>query len=261
MRIKILFTLIFLMGFNTSAQEAFIPNHVETDDTLRRIHVPILMYHYISNLPPNADNIRRELTVEPAIFRQHLEFFRDEGYQTISLADLHNALTQGQPLPEKPIILTFDDSYIDHYTNVFPMLKEFGFMGVFFVITSTADNNNPAHLSWDQITEMANTGMRMQAHTKNHAELDNRSYDFLVYEIMGSIESLEAYTGRKVEYLSYPVGRYDNFTLQIVQTMPINRAVTTQRGLIHTTSNYLEVPRLRVSGNMSVGGIRSIIQS
>ena len=98
------------------------------ETTLRRLRVPILMYHYVSELPPGADDMRRGLTVTPERFTAHMQFLHDQGYTTISLYDLNDALTKGTPLPPKPIILTFDDGYSDAYTNVFPVLKQFGFI-------------------------------------------------------------------------------------------------------------------------------------
>jgi peptidoglycan/xylan/chitin deacetylase (PgdA/CDA1 family) len=107
------------------------------DGTIRRIRVPILMYHYVSPLPPDADDIRAGLTVSPETFRSHIEFLKSEGYETISLYEMNTALEYGLELPEKPIVLTFDDSYTDHYQYVFPVLKEFGYTGTFFVITGS----------------------------------------------------------------------------------------------------------------------------
>lgn len=229
------------------------------DGTLRRIFVPILMYHYVSPLPESADDIRRGLTVEPHIFDAHLRYFRDQGYDAISLYDLHSALQWGSPLPPKPIVLTFDDSYLDHYEIVFPMLKEFGFVGTFFVITGHSDNANPNHMTWAHINEMALAGMSMEPHTKRHIDLRNRDADFLIYEIMGSLESLEAFTNHVPRFFAYPAGRYDALTLQILQTTPIFRALTTESGAYHTTTNYFEMPRLRVSGNMSVPALSGLI--
>ena len=165
---------------------------ITSDGTLRRIRVPILMYHYISSLPADADDYRINLTLEPDVFRAHMHYLHDEGYTTISLYQLHIALLQGTQLPPKPIILTFDDGYIDHYTNVSPVLKEYGFTGTFFIITERADDNNPTYMNWSQISEMARAGMSMESHSKTHADLRGRSYDFLVYELLGSLESLQA---------------------------------------------------------------------
>lgn len=222
------------------------------DGTYRRAVVPILMYHYISTPPADADDTRRGLSVSAELFRAHMEYLYQHGYQAISLYDLDAALNTGERMPAKPVILTFDDGYSDHYTYALPILREFGFTGTFFVITGMSDAANPNHLTWPQIAEMAAMGMEMENHTKEHPELTDRSYDFLVYQIMGAAESLAAYTGRQSRMFAYPVGRYDAYTLSVLETMPVWRAVTTQSGTLQTTDNRLEMPRLRVTGEMSV---------
>ncbi len=230
------------------------------DGTLRRIRVPILMYHYVSPLPPNADDTRRGLAVTPQIFQQHMHYLHDQGFTTISLYDLNDALTKGNALPSKPIVLTFDDGYIDAYTNVFPVLKELGFVGTFFIITARADANNPAHLNWSQIAEMSAAGMSMEPHTKDHLDLRQRDHDFLIYQMEGSIESLAAYTGQEPRMFSYPVGHYDAAALAVAEELGISIAVSTAGGSLQTTSGRLHLPRLRVLGNMSVNALASILR-
>lgn len=231
------------------------------DGTYRRIRIPILMYHYISRPSDDADDVRRDLSVSPELFRQHMEYLFYQGYQTISLYQADEALRTGAALPPKPVVLTFDDSYADHYTNAFPILRQFNFSGTFFVITGFTDESNPNHLTWEQVAAMANAGMFMESHTKTHPELVERDYDFLVYQVMGSIESLTAYTGRPPRMFAYPVGRYDANTVNVLNTMPIWRAVTTERGAWQTSDNRLLMPRLRVTGEMGVDALASLLNS
>lgn len=231
----------------------------EWDGTLRRIEVPILMYHYISTPPEDADEYRYNLSLPPEMFRQHLQYMADNNFTPISLYDLDNALLTGALLPQKPVILTFDDGYIDHYTNAFPLLREFGFTGTFFIITARADANDPNHLNWAQIREMADAGMSMESHTKNHPSLRERSDDFLIYEILGSLESLEHYLGRPPRMFSYPIGHYDNATLNVAGSLPIWRAVTTENGRTHTTTNRLLLPRVRISNGMGAAAVASLL--
>ncbi|MFO7322727.1 MAG: polysaccharide deacetylase family protein [Chloroflexota bacterium] len=230
------------------------------DGTYRRIRVPILMYHYVSPLPENADEYRRELTISPDTFRAHLEYLFFEGFTPISLYDLDEALLTGRELPAKPVVLTFDDGYIDHYTHVFPLLKQYGFTGTFFIITGRVDARDPNYVSWEQVGEMAAAGMDMEPHTKNHVSLQGRDYDFLVYEMLGSIESIKAHTGRQPHLFSYPVGQYDADTLAVARTLPIWRAVTTANGRYHTTDNRLEMPRVRITGGMSAPALASVLR-
>lgn len=254
----IILALIYLMLSGTG------PVHTQSDraddGTLRRIRVPILMYHYVGPLPAEADAVRRDLTVEPPMFAAHLQYLEDAGYQTISLYDLYDALTTGKPLPPRPVILTFDDGYLDHYTVAFPLLQKHGFTATFFIITSRADANDPAHLNWQQIVEMARAGMSMEPHTKTHQSLQERDRDFLIYEILGSQESLKAHADVQAEMLAYPAGRYDNLALQITREIDFRLAVTTQPGMFHTTSDMLELPRVRVSGATSAAGLAYLLQ-
>lgn len=230
------------------------------DGVLRRIRVPILMYHYISAPPEDADEFRIGLSVPPELFRTHMEHLRFSGYTPISLYQLNAALMTGQPLPPKPVVLTFDDGYIDHYTQAFPILREYGFTATFFIITGRADANDPNYLSWTQISEMASAGMSMESHTKDHLDLRGRDYDFLIYQMLGSMESLLAYTGRQTRFFSYPSGQYDANTLAVLRRLPVWRAVTTQPGVLHTTDNTLEMTRLRVTNTTSVEALEDLLQ-
>jgi peptidoglycan/xylan/chitin deacetylase (PgdA/CDA1 family) len=231
------------------------------DGTLRRIRVPILMYHYVSDLPADADAVRVELTVIPTLFAAHMQYLSEQGYTTISFYDLEAALMTGTELPPKPVILTFDDGYIDHYTQVFPTLRSFGFTGTFFIITNRADAGDVGYMNWAQIREMADSGMSIESHTKTHQDLRNRDYDFLVYELLGSLESISAHTAHPPQVFSYPVGRYDAAVLDVLAQTDVLRAVTTQNGALHTSDNRLEMPRLRVSGRTGVTGLAAILGS
>lgn len=233
---------------------------VAGDGTLRRIRVPILMYHYISPPPPDADEYRINLSLDPGIFEQHLEYLQAEDYTSVTLYDLHAALMIGAPLPAKPVILTFDDGYLDHYTHAFPMLQAAGYNGTFFIITEFADRASVGYMNWEQIQEMAAAGMQMESHTKTHADLRGRDYEFLVYEILGSLESLSAHNNRETRFFCYPGGKYDANTLAMLKTSDILRAVTTQPGTWHTTDNYFELPRLRITNETGVAGLAHLLR-
>jgi peptidoglycan/xylan/chitin deacetylase (PgdA/CDA1 family) len=240
---------------------AYSPDATISDGTLRRLRVPILMYHYVSQLPPDADDYRINLTISPALFRAHLRYLRDQGYSTISLYELNASLLAGIPLPMKPIILTFDDGYIDHYVTVFPLLEVYDFIGTFFIITGRADVHDPTYMTWSQIQEMADAGMSMESHTKTHLDLRARDHDFLVYELLGSIQSLTAHNHRKTHMFAYPAGRYDEMTLNVLAELPVWRAVTTQTGSYHTSDNLYELPRLRITGDTGISGLAYLLNS
>src|SRR5688572_28200047 len=109
-RNTMLLICILMLGIRTSSQEN--SNQwpaIEGDGTLRRLYLPILMYHYVSALPPDADDVRIGLTLSPAVFRQHIEYLANASYQAVSLYEMDEALMNGAELPSNPVILTFDD--------------------------------------------------------------------------------------------------------------------------------------------------------
>ncbi|GAB1421097.1 hypothetical protein MASR2M15_12370 [Anaerolineales bacterium] len=256
---RIKFSLLFLIIlFSLSSQSAFTQDY---DGTMRKIYVPILMYHYVENIPEGADGVRINLTIEPEVFIDHIDYLIQEGYTFISLRELNEALTEGKALADKPIIISFDDSHLDHYTVVFPILRDRQIKGTFFVISDLADQNNPEHLNWAQIQEMADYGMEMASHTKSHHNLQERDIDFLTYEIVGSLESLSYYTNINPIGFAYPIGKYDQNVVDFLESTTIELAVTTEFGAYQSTDYRLIAPRLRVSNGTGVPGLIYLLSS
>lgn len=110
---------------------AQLPADLTWDGVPRTVKVPILMYHYLSVPPASADIYRKDLSVAPDLFNAQLDRIQAEGYTTISLYELVNHLTTGQALPEKSLIITFDDGYRENYENAFPALKAHGMQYLF----------------------------------------------------------------------------------------------------------------------------------
>jgi peptidoglycan/xylan/chitin deacetylase (PgdA/CDA1 family) len=213
-----------------------------------QVVVPILMYHYVSELPLDADVYRRDLTVSPEAFDAQLEYLDEAGYHPITLTDLYLNLTEGYPLPEKPIVLTFDDGYRDAYEVVFPKLLDYGFPATFFVLATPAHHESDDYLTWAQMTEMSEAGMSIQAHGRDHVDLRDRSYDFLVYQVLGIKEAIEHHTGKTPRFFCYPSGHRDSDVIKVLESAGYWGAVTTEWGQTHTRENLFEMPRLRIQG-------------
>jgi peptidoglycan/xylan/chitin deacetylase (PgdA/CDA1 family) len=218
------------------------------DDVYRQVRVPILMYHHIQKPPPDAGAIRRDLSVTPQRFETQLRYLSQEGYESITLNDLILHLTVGKPLPPRPIIITFDDGYTDAYTHAFPLLQQYGFVGTFFLITEPMDANNGDFVSWAEVEEMYAAGMRFESHSYNHPDMRNRSFEFLVFQSLAPKEAIEARTGEPCRFFAYPLGRYDQFVIDVLRSADYWGAVTTEQGMTHTTNNLFTLPRIRIQG-------------
>jgi peptidoglycan/xylan/chitin deacetylase (PgdA/CDA1 family) len=216
------------------------------------LKVPILMYHYISTPPEDADIYRVDLSVTETAFAEQMAYLKDNGYTTIDLYDLSLAITNQAELPEKPIILTFDDGYADNYQNAFPVLEANGQKGVFFVVTEFIDLNREGYLSWDMVKEMADAGMRFESHSRTHPDLTTLSADGLIWELRGSQETLAAHIGYTPRYFCYPGGDYNDETIAMLQDLDFWGSVTTAGGTWHGFDDRFEWSRVRMRNDTSL---------
>jgi peptidoglycan/xylan/chitin deacetylase (PgdA/CDA1 family) len=207
------------------------------------------MYHFISVPPADADIYRQDLSVTPENFERQLAYLKEANYTVISLEDLIYHLTGHRDLPQKPIILTFDDGYADNYTNAFPLLQKYGFRGTFSLVTQPLDFDDPHYMSWENVIEMHTAGMDFACHTYRHYDLRNRDVDFLVYEILGAKEAIEARIKEPVRFFVYPSGQYDQLVIDVVASANFWSALTTAYGDEHTYQDRFELLRIRIRGS------------
>lgn len=217
------------------------------------------MYHYVSIPPEDADKYRVDLSVSPDAFREQMAYLAENGFETVDLYDLSLAIADKRELPEKPVILTFDDGYRDNYENAFPVLQEFGFQGTFFVVTQPIDDGNPHYLTWEMVKEMADAGMRIEPHSKTHADLSGREKDFIIYEVLGAQETIAAHTGQTPRYFCYPGGRYDEKTIEVLAELDFWGAVTTEGGKWHGYDERYVWQRVRMRNSTPLAEFASYV--
>lgn len=230
------------------------PSPLPTPDGVRRSAVvPVLMYHHVSDPDPTADAIRRDLSVSPENFEAQLRYLIERGFEPVTLESLVTYLQLGHPLPENPVILTFDDGFKDQYTNAYPLLRKYGFEGTFFVITRFADEERPEYLSWSEIERLHADGMEIGSHSYTHPSLAGKSFDYVVWQVLGSREAIEARTQEPVRFFSYPSGQYDQLTIDVLRSAGYWGAVTVESGSTQTSDRPFEFKRIRVRGSYDLG--------
>ena len=229
------------------------------DGTLRSVEIPILMYHYVSAPPGGADSVRKDLSVSPERFESHLAYLRDSGYHTISLDDMMYALTQGRPLPEKPVILTFDDGYVDNYLNAFPLLSRYGMVGNFFIITDFVNDGRPEYMTWPQIEQMAAAGQHFGSHSRNHPDLRGKPLDYLVWQALGGAEAIQKHLGYHPRWIAYPSGDYDAQTIAVYKSANYWGGLTISPGTTERLADIFELPRLRVRGAYDAADLAALL--
>lgn len=169
------------------------------------LKVPIVTYHYVREGVNPKDKIGIDLSVPPAVFEQQMSWLSTNGYQTITLDNLAAAFDKKFTMPQKPVILTFDDSNLDTYTAAYPVLQKYHLRASLLIVTDFLDT--PWHMSWGQLEEMVDSGqVEVVAHTRTHPYLVKVDDKRLVEEVAGSKAILEGRLGRKINWFGYPYG-------------------------------------------------------
>jgi len=207
------------------------------------IDVPILIYHHL--LPQLAADYKQALdTVTTAAFADQLSWLRDNGYTSITVAELFNAFYYDLPLPSRPVILVFDDGYADAYEYAFPLLLEQGFGATVAAITGAM--GQAGYLTWKQAQEMSASGVEFVSHTVTHANLAALTRDQMLAELSDSRRALEETLGRPAQFFVYPYG--EPFTSGSAESQQMVLALLGETGYVGalTTSSappYVSIQR------------------
>lgn len=209
--------------------------------------VSVLMYHMIGDMKNNSAVMTEEN------FRLQMQYLKDHDYHPITMQELYDYVTKGAKLPSKPVCITFDDGYLDSYTIVYPMMKEFGYPWTLFLITDDVGKSYN-RMTWEQLQEMADSGtVTIANHTLSHPKLHNLpTRQEKENEIVGANKALKYRLGIDNAWIAYPYGDYDDEVIDICQKAGIKMAVTTDSGRVHVGSYPYDLKRVYIGNNVSL---------
>jgi peptidoglycan/xylan/chitin deacetylase (PgdA/CDA1 family) len=190
---------------------------------MARTQVPVLCYHHIvAGKPKNA----YEVTIDN--FKQQMQALADSGYHTILPEQYYNYLAYGTPLPEKPVMLTYDDTDEEQFSIAKPEMDKHGFKGVYFIMTISI--GRPRYMSKEQIKQLADEGHVIGSHTWRHDRVDRlkdsntieyRGKKIVVnewdFQLTNTKNQLEEMTGKPVEYFAFPFGIWSKNALPEIE--------------------------------------------
>lgn len=208
------------------------------------VEVPILMYHGVLK----DKKLQGKYVIGPDLLESDLCYLKEHGYTAVVMQDLID-YTNGGDLPEKPIMITFDDGYYNNYLYAFPLMKEYGYKMVFSPIGRYADQYTQkpdthasyAHANWDMINEMIQSGyVEVQNHSYNmHANTGGRNgakkkkgesveayKKVLTDDVMQAQQAIEKHTGWTPTTFVYPFGAVSDVSLGILKEMGFQATLT-----------------------------------
>ena len=225
----------------------------------------VLMYHMISeHLPKNQSKFNR-LRVKPNEFEKQLIWLKEKGFKSFTLSEL----VKLENIPEKSIVLTFDDGYEDNFTNAFPLLKKYNFKATIYIVLNRFENNwamdkdlNQASselnsekmLSNEQIKEMLDSGLiEIASHTLDHVNLPKLTKEEEKKHIIESKKQIENVFDIKCNSFAYPFGFFDEDSVKIVNEANYTNATTTVNSVFDKNKyTNFEIPRIMISGRQGL---------
>ena len=179
--------------------------------------VPILTYHNL------GEQAKGRLVLAAASFREQMRYLKTNGYRVVSLTDFIEFTRLDRQLPQRAVVLTFDDGYRAFKDHAYPVLKELGFTATLFIYTDWVGAGRGA-LSWADLRELAAAGMDIQAHSKTHADLRRAQGETeaqyarrMQAELEQPQDLFNRNLGRRSRVLAYPYGRWEEGLLPKVK--------------------------------------------
>jgi peptidoglycan/xylan/chitin deacetylase (PgdA/CDA1 family) len=209
------------------------------------------MYHYVRVVSPR-DRAVYALSVTPDDLGRQLRYLKDNGYTTLTMAQVDQVLLGTMPAPAKPVALTFDDGFIDFYTAAAPLFRQSGLTATDYIPTQMVGSGRPIYMTWEQVQELDRQGFEMAAHSQNHVDISRVNINRAKIEISGSKADLEQRLGHLVVDWAYPYGGYNAVVAALVQQAGFASATTTNPGAYHDAAQMLTLTRLRAGGGQSL---------
>jgi peptidoglycan/xylan/chitin deacetylase (PgdA/CDA1 family) len=224
-------------------------------------HKPVILtYHSISSGGSPIE-------IPPELFVQQMEWLKANA-RVVPLGEVVRLLVARAPFPASAVVLTFDDGFLDFYSDAAPTLFRLALSATVFLPTSFLGGKNdwPGQpgwvrpqplLDWPRVRELAGKGIEFGAHSVSHPDLTRLAPADLERELSGSRREIESQIGRPVEFFCYPYGRW-NASVRAAVQRHFRGACSTGAGSVELRSDPFVLPRVDVHYVRSMGRFRTL---
>ncbi len=225
--------------------------------------VPILMYHAVATDPNDAT---RALSVTPEAFARQMEAIGDRGLTPLTTADLAGRWRSGRPLPPRPVLVTFDDGYEGVHRHALPVLRKHGFPATLFVSTGWISGAHDTGggldrmLDWDQVRELAGSGVEIGGHSHSHPQLDQLDDDALRFELTRCRDIVAGELGALPVSFAYPYGYSSRRVRQEVRTSGYAQALAVGNVLARRRQGPYALRRVTVRRSTGIEEFERLVE-
>jgi peptidoglycan/xylan/chitin deacetylase (PgdA/CDA1 family) len=215
--------------------------------------IPVLCYHDINS------NKGSDLSLDTDAFKAEMKYLKDNGYFTLTMDEFYSYIKDGKEIPEKSVVLTFDNGYSSNYSNVFPVLKELNFKATIFVLNDSINTAN--YLSADQIKELSNYGLDIAVHIGDDSNISKLSLDKQLSTLKQSKQSLEGLINKGTNYISFGYSSPSPNTKKAAEQAGFKMAFNLQNLLADKKDNLYNLDRFYVGSKTTLNDFTNILNS
>jgi peptidoglycan/xylan/chitin deacetylase (PgdA/CDA1 family) len=227
---------------------------------IKRKQIPILMYHSISQ---DATPRFRQFTVSSGLFAQQMAYLYQQRYTPITVSQFVTMRSQeGNTLPDRPVLITFDDGFADFFTDAIPILKQYGFVATLYVATSfiggtsrwlqSIGESKRRMLTWEQLAKISANGIECGGHTHTHPQLDTLPLSAVKDEILQCKKILEDHLAQEVLSFAYPFGYHTARVRHLVREAGYTSACAVRHTISSETDDPFSLARLMVRADSNI---------
>lgn len=259
--LAIIILFIFSISFGVLLTVTTSDTASPQDNSKKGVAVPIIMYHSLMKTSREMG----KYVITPTEFENDLKYLKDHGYESITMTELINYVHNGGTLPEKPVIITFDDGNLNNYLYGYSILQKYQMKAIVSIIGSYSEafstnpypTNDPryAHASWDQIKEMHDSGcFEIQNHSYNLHFINKRNgakrkkgepletyKKILTADIMKLQQKLTESTGVTPNTFVYPFGSISKESVDILKEMGFKATLSCNEGVNYIDKNKEDI--------------------
>jgi peptidoglycan/xylan/chitin deacetylase (PgdA/CDA1 family) len=213
------------------------------------------MYHRIADVPGDRN------AVPPAKFREQMEYLAANGFTTVNMQMVYDLYVHGKRLPKRPVLLTFDDGYLDNFETALPILEEKNMTAVVFPITNWIGRENKwedfhkeltTTMDWPQLKAWQAAGMEIASHTVNHPALGRCSNSQMTAELKESKAVLEKKLACSIDFLCYPYGNFNAETKAAARQAGYKAAFAIFKNVSLWHIDLFALPRIPIPARQSL---------
>jgi len=231
---------------------SFTPTPTWVYNEAGQVVAPILLYHHVED---EVSYSRYRVSVPD--FHAQMQALYDNGYTAITISALLDALIDGADLPHKPVVITFDDGHQSVYDNAFPIMQDYDFPGVFYIVANRI-NGAKDFVNVDEIQTMIDAGWEIGSHSYTHPDLTKNRAN-VSYEIGQSKVDLQNALGIEVTSFAYPYGAMDAFVAQQVSLAGYRAGIGLGTSITHTWNNIYYLHRIEIHGDFSLETFNNLV--